>query len=288
MHEEQLKQMKIEKEELIRTAPDRVKVLQTKLGFDEDYAGCLLGFVNNIPLLEDGVQYDWEVPASINEEDMICIDCKHKHHRVELIEHFMNLEWSLSRCNQCYEVWKKERTRAMDEKQVNRRIEKCGIPKRSLDADIENLPEGRRVRLLGANLENHLWLVGPNRTGKTYAAVALLKEKAKEGGIKMIMFSHLFHPDINQSLGVFKMVTTWTGVLLVDDVAPNISEYWTSKLDDLVKTRYDEMLPTIFTSNTREDMLENVFGPRVYSRMVESGQVLSFKELKTKSSVSEK
>ena len=74
---------------------------------------------------------------------------------------------------------------------------------------------------------------------------------------------------------LFEMART-VDLLILDDIgAEKPSEWVQETLFILVNYRYEQMLPTIFTSNCGLDELEERIGKRIVSRMVEMCRCIS-------------
>ena len=64
-------------------------------------------------------------------------------------------------------------------------------------------------------------------------------------------------------------------LLVLDDLgAEKPSEWVVEKLFQVVNYRYNEMLPTIFTSNLSPEELENRIGERTVARIIEMAKVI--------------
>lgn len=115
-----------------------------------------------------------------------------------------------------------------------------------------------------------LYLWGPNGTGKTHLAVAVART------CKHAIFCntlHLFDAlkesyTTGESCRIFE-ASRWARLLILDDLGSERPTGWVQeRLYALLNTRWDEMLPTVFTSNYSPRELENIIGTRSASRVL--------------------
>lgn len=119
-----------------------------------------------------------------------------------------------------------------------------------------------------------LLLLGPTGTGKTYQAYGAVRSLLGDGvrlgwrattaaDLNATMRLRQGH-DGEEEFGKLKR----TPLLILDDLGAATSNAWTDEhLYRLVNYRYNEMLPTILTSNLDTDELERRLGDRVVSRL---------------------
>jgi DNA replication protein DnaC len=121
-----------------------------------------------------------------------------------------------------------------------------------------------------------LTLRGPYGCGKTHLAAAIAHEVlAHDVPVLFVvvpdLLDHLratFRPDSEASYDErFELVRT-AALLVLDDVGTESGTAWTrEKLYQLVNHRYNERMPTVFTSNVQLDALDG----RIVSRMHDTG-----------------
>jgi DNA replication protein DnaC len=121
-----------------------------------------------------------------------------------------------------------------------------------------------------------LTLLGPYGCGKTHLAAAVAHEVLAHGVPVLFvvvpdLLDHLratFRPDTEVSYDErFELVRT-VALLVLDDLGTESGTAWArEKLYQLINHRYNEQLPTVFTSNVRLDALDG----RIVSRMHDAG-----------------
>lgn len=129
-------------------------------------------------------------------------------------------------------------------------------------------PEGRNLVMTGE--------VG---AGKSYAAVAALREQAMRGRrvwwVPAKALLALLRPD-GDPAALMRACTV--PVLAVDDLGEERPTAWTAEqIDTVVETRWNRELPIVATSNHRpgkSGTLLEVLGERAHSRLVGSGAVV--------------
>lgn len=118
-----------------------------------------------------------------------------------------------------------------------------------------------------------------NGTGKTHISYAIAKylfekgwnvEFCKVGSLLESLRISLRKKDFGESNALLNKITKVKGLLILDDIGGNekISEWVLDKLYSIVDYRYEEILPTIFTSNCNYDELALKVGGRISSRIV--------------------
>lgn len=130
-----------------------------------------------------------------------------------------------------------------------------------------------------------LLLLGPTGTGKTWQAYAALRLAATHPrphpgvGYRTIGWQAGTHADLLASLRpnsrndteeTFKQLRT-VQLLLIDDLGVAKNSEWVEDITyRLVNGRYEQMMPTIFTSNLAVDQLRDALGDRIASRLAET------------------
>jgi DNA replication protein DnaC len=121
-----------------------------------------------------------------------------------------------------------------------------------------------------------LLLIGPTGTGKTYYAWSVLRAVAETGTqsrwqmhTAADLYAHLRPRDGEDSHATFQRVAD-APLLVLDDLG---AAKWTEWIEEvtyrLINHRYEECLPSIFTSNLPPAKLRDALGERVASRLTE-------------------
>ena len=146
------------------------------------------------------------------------------------------------------------------------------IPKRYHAAEIGSIPKSIREKLTGLK-DRGLYIWGGCGTGKTYVSYAIFKEGRTKGINVMIKNFPAF---LNQIKGKDNIndevrdLANYQGVLILDDIgAEKMTEWVGETIYLIVNGRYENCLPTIFTSNLSLEKLEEVAGDRIPSRISE-------------------
>jgi len=159
------------------------------------------------------------------------------------------------------------------------------IPKRYESASISDVPENVKEHF-GKIKETRrgIYIHGSVGTGKTHIAYALLSACKKdisaggevvgtESSATFINASEFFAEmkrDFDRKEKTYPMENLMQSrkLLFIDDIgAEKLSEWVISEFYLLLNHRYNEMLPTIFTSNLSLDELSEKFGERITSRI---------------------
>src|SRR3990167_5594364 len=143
----------------------------------------------------------------------------------------------------------------------------------NIKKSFESIPETRRG----------MYIHGGVGTGKTHIAYALLKE-AEERKIACGLYNTTemfrdFRKDIRRSddevVGVEEVLLENRGLVIFDDIGAEKLTDWVSETFYLIiNRRYEEMLPTIFTSNLDIAELAGRIGDRTVSRIVEMCDII--------------
>lgn len=129
-----------------------------------------------------------------------------------------------------------------------------------------------------------LLLLGGTGTGKTHAAIGALREYVRAGGDATPVM--IPAPDLYAELrpkagrgndGVFERYAH-SKLLFLDDIGAAKASEWVEEINyRLVNHRYNQQLPTIFTSNVPPRELGAVLGERVASRLTEMCRLVALK-----------
>lgn len=155
------------------------------------------------------------------------------------------------------------------------------IPRRYEDSDYSKLPaeirgcieEIRKTR-------KGLYLWGPVGSGKTYAAYAI-RNKISEMNITTRFYSapamfDLIRDDFDHKDSFnLERILAFRGVLIIDDLgAEKVSDWVSETVFKILNKRYEEMIPTIITSNLELGELAPRFGDRIPSRIAEMCHII--------------
>jgi len=122
-----------------------------------------------------------------------------------------------------------------------------------------------------------LYLYGGTGTGKTHVAYAMAKKFASMP-LNVLFYNATDFLDrmkaefkdgvAENEDGVFDEAKNLKGILFIDDLGAEKGTEWTNeRFTLLINHRYEEMLPTIFTSNCDLEILSARMGDRVTSRI---------------------
>ena len=155
------------------------------------------------------------------------------------------------------------------------------VPKRFEDSDFALLPEEIRDSVENVReTRRGLYLWGPAGTGKTYAAYAI-KKKIEDLKLSVRLYSapEMFDMirddyDHKDSMNLERILAN-RGVLIIDDLgAEKASEWVSATLFRIINKRYEDVLPTIITSNLDLGELSERIGDRVPSRIAEMCDII--------------
>lgn len=153
------------------------------------------------------------------------------------------------------------------------------IPERYQNADYNNVPEAIRNTLKKINeTKRGLYIYGAVGTGKTYIAYAIAKH-AQEKGVfipvwNMTELLREIRQDFDRPNGEKKQldqeIMDWNKILIFDDIGSEKTTQWVEETFYLIiNHRYNNMSPTIFTSNLPLSQLSEKIGDRTTSRIAE-------------------
>lgn len=127
--------------------------------------------------------------------------------------------------------------------------------------------------------EEGLYLWGESGVGKTHIACALAKNILEKGFNVRFFNTGDFLEQLREEfdkgfddeyeyLGLFRETMNFRGVLILDDIGAEKATDWVKeRLYLIINKRYEDMLPTIFTSNFDLEILSARLGDRIASRI---------------------
>ena len=159
------------------------------------------------------------------------------------------------------------------------------LPKRYENVKYEDVRED--IRTLFEKMretKKGIYLWGGIGSGKTHTLYAL-KEKTPEllKVVSMLKNSTELLRDIradfdrpwNMKLKEEEKIMEFKGLLFIDDIGAEKMTEWVAETFYLIlNSRYNEMLPTIFTSNLSPSDLAEKIGDRIVSRIIGSSDVI--------------
>lgn len=160
------------------------------------------------------------------------------------------------------------------------------LPKRYESVLIADVPEkiAERVRSIRDHRKG-LYIHGSVGSGKTHLMYAIGKMAEDEKIVTKVraynstdmlrqMREDFGRTDKYDQHDLFKELLEFRGLLMIDDIgAEKLSDWVLETFYLLVNKRYEEVLPTIFTSNLPLKDLAEKIGDRTVSRIVESCEV---------------
>lgn len=158
------------------------------------------------------------------------------------------------------------------------------IPKRYESAQYQEVPDNiKQLFELIPETRRGIYIHGGVGTGKTHVAFALYKE-AQEKKIACLLWNTTemfreFRLDIrrlpNEARGVEEALIKDRGLVIFDDIgAEKLTDWVAETFYLIINKRYEEMLPTIFTSNLTIPELADKIGDRTVSRIVEMCEIV--------------
>lgn len=164
----------------------------------------------------------------------------------------------------------------------------CGVGKRHASCTVENyIGDTSGVEVWLENPTENLLLQSPKAgNGKTHLAIAALKAHAssdKCGKINIVyttfteLMSDIKSTFDNKDASDSEIISFLysADILVIDDIgAEKVSDFAQSILYIVLNRRYEDMRPTIMTTNMKSDEVSSQYGSRMLSRMV-SGIVVT-------------
>lgn len=153
-------------------------------------------------------------------------------------------------------------------------------PKRYETATWEHVHENIKT-LIGKirDTRKGIYIFGSVGCGKTHTAYGILKHLKEEMKISAALYNTTelmfdikrdFDRTNYDKMRWDERLTEYKGVLILDDIgAERVTDFVAETFYLIVNTRYNEMLPTIFTSNLAIGELAERIGDRTASRIVE-------------------
>jgi DNA replication protein DnaC len=126
------------------------------------------------------------------------------------------------------------------------------------------------------NPEHFIVLMGSTGTGKTYFCASLLNYLYEFKGRRSVyyitarhFFQHLQN-SINEGHSAYSGIEKFKdqNILIVDDIGAGRTTEWQQEmLLELIDSRYNSMLPTVFTTNLDFKKIKEELGFRIFSRL---------------------
>jgi DNA replication protein DnaC len=211
---------------------------------------------------------------------------------------------SCQACNKLKEQAEADRQKRVDEMnkqhEIESRLNRCGVPPRlkreSFDTfKITNADQKRVFEVAKSfvdNFKDHqkngtgLIFSGGTGTGKGHLAAAIAAQTIRNGHsayystlFEMIMMMRASWSDKEAASesDVLKMLGD-VSLLVIDEVGLRaMSEAERGQIFNLINRRYENLKPTILTTNLASNELEKVLGERSFSRLIEVSNWVSFK-----------
>jgi DNA replication protein DnaC len=165
------------------------------------------------------------------------------------------------------------------------------IPKRYKSAKFEDVPSN--IQALIKNIidsRKGIYIYGDCGTGKTHIAYAIAKYCDSEGKIRnmffnipeLIRFLKKDFDEVNKTLSSdntnFAEVLNYKGLLIIDDLGTEKLTDWVEEtIYAIINKRYENVVPTLFTSNLSPAKLTEKYGDRIVSRIVGSCDIVELK-----------
>lgn len=151
-----------------------------------------------------------------------------------------------------------------------------GVPKRTAKAagDPAKTQATECVESFDKSEDDTLVLSGPCGTGKSVSAAHWLGMHER-GGLFVAASALSAMSDFNEADRHKMKELRRTRWLVVDDIGQEFSdkrEFSSQRMADLIKTRHDDMLKTIITTNLTGQEFGARYGERIVSRLMEGGR----------------
>lgn len=186
--------------------------------------------------------------------------------------------------------------RGREKDRMERLFESAKIPARYRDKTLDNFDATLQPRAHKIATEyvktwpkkdgESLFFAGPVSTGKTHLARAILSGLIRRHGVTALAVTvpslmDDLRPGASEEFKAEQIQTLKTvPLLLLDDLGAQRNTEWvTERLFVIVNARYDELLPTIFTSNVYLENLRNIDGwDRLVDRIVEMSTAIKMND----------
>lgn len=150
--------------------------------------------------------------------------------------------------------------RARQEREAQAALARCGLKPRFANAKVEIADIAKYLDSFDLSRGEGLYIWGPSRAGKTYAASAMTKAFHNAGYSVMLTTSLAMLDSVKESFdGNSKLgPTRFTScdILIIDDIGKENANSWVmTTLFQIVNARYESVKPTIVTSQYSPDGL---------------------------------
>lgn len=146
------------------------------------------------------------------------------------------------------------------EVKLNSKLLRSGIGKRFLNAEVSLDASARYLSTFGGNGGAGLYIEGCVGSGKTYAACAIAKAFVMAEYIVVVATSLSMLEEIkrsyddNSAAGIERYMLC--DILIMDDIGKETASSWAlTNLFQIINSRYEDMRPTIYTSQYDVDSL---------------------------------
>lgn len=161
------------------------------------------------------------------------------------------------------------------------------IPIRFQQAKYEDVPSN--IQSLVENIKESrkgIYIYGTCGTGKTHICYAIAskinneKFKIRVWSLpELLRYIKRDYDELNKGKDFentnFAQVMNYNGILVIDDIGTEkMSEWVEETLYAIINRRYEDVMPTIFTSNYSPEELTSRLGDRIVSRIVGSCDVI--------------
>jgi DNA replication protein DnaC len=142
----------------------------------------------------------------------------------------------------------------------------------SFDKIDTRLKDATRSLIVNENPRG-LYLYGQCGTGKTYSIWAMYKRLRVNDVpiyvVSSIDFLSQLRSDFNSGTKYYEAYQDYGGILVIDDIGTEKYSEWAGEMFyAIINKRYEQKLPTIFTSNYSIAEISDKFGDRIASRIV--------------------
>lgn len=189
-----------------------------------------------------------------------------------------------------------ENKRILNERKekIERALKRCNIAKRFSETGINDL-DSEKVKKLAEKYYNDwdnrqkngfgLYFWGGVGSGKTFCAMAIANDIRRNKMVEMLYFSFTelvyrmkkgYEPDSRFDPHLLDAIKKCE-LLVIDDIGLEKATEWvTEQLYMIINHRYEQMLPTIITSNQSPEDLGKLHNEQIASRLKEMSTVVKF------------